>query len=490
MTADRTLPYLSSLVTELCKISNETEWLEFKRNNSKPEEIGEQISALANSAALCGKPNAYLLWGVDDKSHEIVGTTFSPGQLRVGNEELENWLFQWIHPKIHFRFFEIMMSELPVVVLEISKAFLHPVRFKGEEFIRIGSYVKKLKDFPEKERMLWRIFDVTPFEKHVAAENVPNEDVLKLLDYPSYFQLLNQPLPENRVQIIEAFRTDAMISPTDNNHWDILNLGAILFGRHLRDFNSLKRKAVRVIQYKDNGRSETIREFECSKGYACGFEDLITFINTYIPANEIIGQALRKNVSMYPPLAIRELVANAIIHQDFFTTGTAPLIEIFKDRIEITNPGEPLVDTMRFLDNPPRSRNEALASFLRRIGFCEERGSGVDKVVLQTEIYQLPAPIFEVVGENTRVTLFAYKPMNKMDKEDRIRACYFHACLKYVTHEYMTNTSLRERFGIKPQNSADASRIIKYAQEAGLIHIHDANTSSRKYAKYVPFWVK
>jgi ATP-dependent DNA helicase RecG len=192
---------------------------------------------------------------------------------------------------------------------------------------------------------------------------------------------------------------------------------------------------------------------------------------------------------MYPPLAIRELVANAIIHQDFFVTGTAPCVEIFKDRIEITNPGKPLVDTMRFLDNPPRSRNEALASFLRRVGLCEERGSGIDKVVLQTEIYQLPAPIFEVIGDNTRVVLFAHKPLNKMDREDRTRACYLHSCLKYVTHEYMTNTSLRERFGIEQQNSADASRIIKYTQEAGLIHSYEPSPS-RKYAKYVPFWVK
>lgn len=489
MTVVRPVEYWISLVKELCKNSKETEWIEFKRNNARPDEIGEQISALANSASLCGRPNAYLVWGVDDETHTIVGTVFSPSNAKIGNEELENWLLQWIHPKIHFRFFDIMVGTLPIVILEIPKAFQHPVSFKGEEFIRVGSYVKKLKSYPEKERILWRIFDCTPFESHVAAENISTEDVLKFLDYPAYFQLLNQPLPENRDQIIEALKSDAMIANTDNNHWNLLNHGAILFARKLSDFKSIKRKTVRVVQYCDNNRTETIREFECVNGYACGFENLISFINGCIPSNEIIGQALRTNTPMYPPLIIRELVANAIIHQNFFITGAAPLIEIFNDRIEITNPGIPLVDTMRFLDSPPRSRNEVLASFMRRIGFCEERGSGIDKVVLQTELYQLPAPIFEVIGDNTRVILFAQKPMNKMDKGDRVRACYLHACLKYVTHEYMTNTSLRERFGIEPQNSADASRIIKHAQEANLIRIYDP-TSSRKYAKYVPFWVK
>ena len=163
------------------------------------------------------------------------------------------------------------------------------------------------------------------------------------------------------------------------------------------------------------------------------------------------------------------------------------MIEIFADRMEISNPGVPLVETDRFLDTPPRSRNEALASFMRRIGVCEERGSGIDKVVFQTEYFQLPVPVFDVVGENTRAILFAHRPLAKMDKADRVRACYLHACLRYVNRDYMTNTSLRERFGIEPQNSATASRLIKEALEAKMIRPYD-ETASRKFMKYVPFW--
>lgn len=127
-----------------------------------------------------------------------------------------------------------------------------------------------------------------------------------------------------------------------------------------------------------------------------------------VPSNEVIEKALRKTVPMYPELAVRELVVNALIHQDFFVTGASPMVEIFADRIEITNPGQPLVATDRFLDTPPRSRNEGLASLMRRMGVCEERGSGVDKVVFQTEVFQLPAPLFEVTGESTRAVLFAH----------------------------------------------------------------------------------
>jgi predicted HTH transcriptional regulator len=130
------------------------------------------------------------------------------------------------------------------------------------------------------------------------------------------------------------------------------------------------------------------------------------------------------------------------------------MVEIFSDRMEITNPGLPLVKTERFLDTPPRSRNEALASLMRRAGICEERGSGVDKVVFQTELYQLPAPLFETPEGNTRVILFAHRALNEMDKTDRVRACYLHACLRYVERDPMTNASLRERFGIEEHNAA------------------------------------
>jgi len=190
---------------------------------------------------------------------------------------------------------------------------------------------------------------------------------------------------------------------------------------------------------------------------------------------------------MYPELAIRELVANALIHQDFFMTGTGPMVEIFDNYMEITNPGIPLVETERFLDSPPRSRNESLASFMRRIGVCEERGTGVDKVVFQTEVYQLPAPVFEVTGDHTRAVLFAHRPLKKMDKEDRIRACYLHACLRHVNRDYMTNASLRDRFAIDSRNSAVASRIIRDTVDAGLIRIFDPG-ANRKYFKYVPWW--
>lgn len=487
MSSLRSTEYLAGLVRELQALPKETEWVEFKENLTDAEEIGEYIAALSNSAALCGKVSGYMVWGIHDETHAIVGTKFQPQLHKVGNEELENWLLRLLTPRINFTFYEIEQVGHNVVILEIARAMGKPVQFRQVEYIRVGSYKKKLKDYPETERILWRIFDAKPFEELVAVEHVDGAEVLRLIDYPAYFDLLNLPLPDNRQGILDRLSADFMIQANDAGGWNITNLGAILFAKKLDEFKRLSRKAVRVVVYKGNNRTETIKEQIGNRGYAAGFAGLIDYINGLLPRNEVISSALRRSLPMYPELSVRELVANAVIHQDLTITGSGPMIEIFSDRMEITNPGKSLVSTERFLDCPPRSRNELLAAFMRRIGVCEERGSGIDKVVAQTELYQLPAPMFEVIEDNTKATLFTHKELNDMNKDDRIRACYWHACLKYVSKEIMSNTSLRERFGIATQNSAIASRIIRDTLDAGLIRLYDPE-SSKKYMKYVPHW--
>ena len=216
-----------------------------------------------------------------------------------------------------------------------------------------------------------RVFDNTnfgyrriiPFEREIAAEEVAAENMLRLLDYPAYFDLLSLPLPEGRDAILSALEADTLVARGNTGRWNITNLCAVLLAKRLTDFRAQARKAVRVVLYKGETRVETVRKQEGSKGYAAGFEGLIGSITQLLPSNEVIGQALRKQVPMFPELAIRELVANALIHQDFHLTGTGPMVEIFARRLEVTNPGLPLVQTDRFLDSPPRSRNEALASF-------------------------------------------------------------------------------------------------------------------------------
>ena len=487
MTNNRNHDYLLGLVRELCNLPHETDWVEFKVNYSGPQAIGEYISALANAAALHGKAHAYMLWGVENETHVVVGTNFSSIAAKKGNEPLETWLLRLLNPRIDFRFHEVVADEERVVLLEIERASQHPVAFNGIEYIRVGSTTRKLKDYPEKERALWRIFDRVSFEEGIAAERISGEDVLLQLDFPKYFDLLNLPLPDGRDAILGALQRDRLIAPCEAGGFNITNLGAILFAKNLDDFPRLKRKAIRIIQYIGTGRIETLREYEYTKGYAAGFDELIGYIDAQLPANEVIGQARRETVRAFPELAVRELVANMLIHQDFFATGAGPMVEIFEGRIEITNPGEPLVDTQRFLDSPPTSRNEVIASLMRRFRICEERGSGIDKVAIEVERYQLPAPIFEVPPNFTRVVLFAHKALSDMDKADRVRACYLHACLQYVNRDFLTNASLRVRFGVKENYRSVVSRYIREAVDASKIKAFDEQ-AARKMKKYLPFW--
>ena len=215
---------------------------------------------------------------------------------------------------------------------------------------------------------------------------------------------------------------------------------------------------------------------------------MIDYINSQLPANEHIEEALRKTVRIFPEIAIRELVANAIIHQDFSISGTRVTVEIYSDRIIITNPGKPMIDEKRFIDEY-YSRNELLAAIMRRMGICEEQGSGIDKVISSIEAYQLPAPDFRVADIHTSVILFSPIPFNKMDSKDKTRATYQHCCLRYVCNQKMSNQSLRKRFQLA-ENSGNviASQLIRQTFDEGLIKVDDPESTSKRYARYVPFW--
>jgi ATP-dependent DNA helicase RecG len=475
------------LLSGLVNLSKEKEWVEFKENYADSDGIGEYISALANTARLKSEPFGYIVWGIRDQTHDLVGTNFNPESAKEGNEELEHWLVRLLTPRLDLKFYTCAIDSKNIRILEIPAALHTPVQFKGTEFVRIGSLKKKLKDYPEKERELWKVFNTYQFGNEFAQTALDSDRVLSLLDYSKYFEMTAQPLPQNKDGIFEKLKADSLICECVDG-WAITNLGAILFAKNLQDFNRLSRKALRIIQYEGKNRIKTKSENLRLKGYAFDFEDTIQYINNLLPKNEVIGQALRKEVLMYPELAIRELVANALIHQDFTISGTGPMIEIFEDRIEITNPGHPLVDTLRMMDEPPRSRNESIASLMRRMNICEERGSGIDKVIFEIEFYQLPPPNFVAKEQSIVVTLYACQLLREMDKDDRIRACYQHACLKRVSNEYLTNASLRKRLNISKNNSGQATRIINDTLEAKYIQPSDPENKSRKHVKYLPFW--
>ncbi len=457
---------------------NEIDW---KCNLSeKTERLSQHLSAFSNYEG-----GGFLVFGVcngvmaniePEQSSKIVNT--------LGNIARNN-----LEPPIILDYCTILYQEKNLLFIKINEAQDKPVHLRSgsiyDSYIRSAGQTRKM-DKKEVASAITKSQGIR-FEDGITIGGLSIETVLKKLNFISYFDLVGASLPNGNDAIVDALVAEKLVRK-NGDLFDITNLGGILFAKNIEEFSSLNRKTVRVIIYDGGDRLKTLKEIDSKEGYAAGFDSLIGFINSLLPTNEVIKSALRTDVKMYPSIAIRELVANALIHQDFDIGGTGPMIEIFSDRIEITNPGRPLVSTLRLIDSPPQSRNEKIASIMRRFKICEERGSGIDKVVFQSEFFQLPAPDFTASEKHFKATLFAYRPLSQMNKDAKIRACYQHCCLKFVSGQKATNSSLRDRFKIPEKNYPIASNIISDTIKAKLIKPFDVTNKSKRYICYIPFW--
>jgi ATP-dependent DNA helicase RecG len=459
---------------KLLQSSEENEHIEYKEANRQYDlkKLMKYCVAFANEGG--GK----LVFGVNDQ-RQIIGT-----QAFENTGILKSKILEKLHIRVDI--IELQDGEKRVLVLNIPPrprgTALH---FDGAYFMRSGEDL-----VPMSPDQLRRIFEEgkPDFESQLAIQNLTNDQVVSLLDIQSYFDLIDIPLPKTQQAILDRFSREKLVIE-DNGLYSITNLGAILFAKKLNDFESLARKAVRLVVYDGNSKIYTKRDITGVKGYAVSFKSLIQYIMGQIPTQEVIEDGLRKEVSNYPKLAIRELVANALIHQDFEYRGNNVMIEIYDNRIEISNPGKPIITPDRFIDEY-QSRNEKLADLMRRLHICEEKGSGIDKALIEIEADKLPALDIRVGETRTTVSMQARKSFSEMNKSEKIQACYQHCCLKYVMGEMMTNQSFRERLGIsntKTDREA-VSRTIAATLEQNLIRLNDPENLSKRYAKYVPYW--
>ena len=479
---------LTALLDRLLRLPAETEVVEFKEanNNFDFSKLGKYFSALSNEANLRGHGAAWLVFGVSDKK-EVTGSQYRPDRAHL--DRLKGEIAAKVSNNLTFReIYELQTADgKRVVFFEIPPALRgNPTAWEGHYYARNGEELAALN--LDKLEIIRSQAHLSHFEEDIALASQTSDQVLQLIAYDEVFRMFKSPLPPATTGILDRLQQEHIIT-RNGSRYDITNLGAMLFARNLATFPRLARKAVRVIFYAGNSRIKTIREQPGGRGYALGFEGLVKYINQHLPGNEEVKKVLRDTATpLYPELALSELIANALIHQDFAVTGSSPMVEVFDNRIEISNPGRPLIDARRFLDHAPQSRNETLAGVMRRLNICEERGSGIDKVISECEQHQLPPPDF-IVGENyTRAILYSPKNFEQMDRQDKIRACYQHAGLKYVSGDIMTNQSLRERLNIEEANYPVASRIIADTIKAGFVKPYDPDNKSRKHAKYLPFW--
>jgi len=456
----------------------ESEHLEFK----EAKQQFDTTKLLRYCVALANEGGGYLVLGVSDKPpRRVVGT-----QAFAAATDL-NDIKARIVDKLHIRVdaHELAHADGRVLVFEIpSRPQGQPLEIDGAYLMRAGEDL-----VPMTPDHLRRIFaeGQPDWFMQAAKDNASADGVIALLDTQTYFDLSNLPYPTTREGVLARLSGEGLIVSTPAG-WVISNLAAILLAKRLDGFSpALARKAPRVVIYEGIDKTQTREDKPGNRGYAVGFESLVDFVHSAAPLNRSVEQVVREEVKMFPKQALRELIANALVHQDFLATGASVMIEMYADRVEISNPGTPPISVERFIDEY-RSRNEKLADLMRRLGICEEKGSGVDKVVKAVEAFQLPAPDFRVGETRTTAILFAHQDFSAMAKSDRIRACYQHCCLMYVSNQRMSNQSLRQRFGLPESKAATVSLVIGAAKEAGLIKADESETSSTRYARYLPFW--
>lgn len=453
---------------------SETQKLEFKeaKRDFDRRKLAEYCVAMANEGG------GHFLLGIEDKPpRTVVGSKAFPNVVKAAEH-----LFDTVGFRVDVE--EVAHPDGRVVVFRI------PARPRGTAYHLDGKYLMRsgaaLVSMSE-DRLRAIFAEGKPdWLEEPSLTGLSGQEVVALLDTQTFFELLKLPYPTDRAGVLDRLAKERLIDKTDKEY-AIRRLGGLLLAKNLDQFPDLVRKACRVVVYQGTSKLETRLDRVESRGYAVGFRGLVEFVMGQLPQNEIIESALRKAVRLVPEDTIRELTANALIHQDLNIGGASPMIEIYSNRIEISNPGEPIVPVERFIDGY-QSRNERLADLMRRMSICEEKSSGIDRVVRAVELYQLPAPDFRAGHNRTIVTLYGPRPFDDMDRDDRVRACYQHCALRWVMSERMTNQSLRERFGLPESKSAITSQIISAAMEAGLIKPDEAVGSSRKYARYVPFW--
>lgn len=453
----------------------ESEHLEFK----EAKQQYDTTKLMRYCVALANESGGHLVLGVSDKRpRQVVGT-----QAFQNRGEITARILEALRMRVDVQ--ELQHPDGRVLVFAVpSRPAGTPLHHEGAYLIRAGEELAPMS--PDQLKRIFAEGGPDWFDRPARA-GADAEDVVALLDTQSYFDLMKLPFPTSRDGVLERLAQERLIERMPDG-WNITNLAATLLAKRLDAFSpELARKAARVVVYEGTNKLTTRHDEPQPQGYAVGFERVVDFVHSSAPRNHFVEQALRDEVKMFPRQAIRELFANALVYQSFEATGQSVMVEMYADRLEVSNPGLPPIKVERFIDEF-RSRNERLAELMRRMRVCKEKGSGIDKVVHLAEVFQLPAPDFRTSETRTTAVLFAHQDFADMSKPDRIRACYQHCALKYVSNERMSNQSLRESFRLPESKAATASQVIGTTKDAGLIKTDESDTTSTRYARYLPFW--
>ena len=477
---------LTTLSQSLEPVPHEINEIDWKADlSSSKERLTEHLIAFANLSQ-----GGFLAFGIRDADAQLDGVDRATATQIV--HTLVNLGRDAVEPPIALDHTIVEVRNKPILFIFIAAQPSKPVHKRGkpldETWVRSGGTTRKAS---RQEVGALMLNSHTPrWEELRASSALKPTEVVDRLELTGIAKLLERQPPTEDSGLMQWLIDEKMIV-ADGSGYCITNFGAIAAARNLDQFDELKRKRIRVIRYKGTNKVDTVDEMMGQRGYAIGFEGLISYLKRLLPHSEVIRQSLRTEVNVYPEIALRELIANALIHQDFSVTGAGPMIEVFDDRIQFTNPGQllPTKRVDRLIGATPESRNEILAATFRRYRICEERGTGFQKVVQNIELFGMPPVVFTPLDNAFRVTLYAPKRFADMAQSERVEAAYQHAALQHLSSRTLTNTTLRERFKLHEKQRTQVSNLIRDAVDAGRLKRKDeATATSSKFAEYLPYW--
>lgn len=399
---------------------NESRQLEFKRATTQ----FDSTKLMRYCCALSCEGGGKMVFGVSDDK-QVVGTQAFADPAKTEHD---------IHNRIGLRCtFETLQADgKRVLILHIPRSVVgHPTSYEGRYWMRNGESLAPMS--PERLREL-----LNEGAPSYLDENEPGThswDEIKLLPaVERYYELIGSRMPGEETQIRDFLRMHFVERTAfDASLFYIRRLGAITLARSLNDFPDVEHHTIRVMRLRGTSITDMVFDRTYSKGYAVVFDDVIDQINALLPVNEDFADGLRDEHRDFSLVAVREIVVNACVHQDFMEHG------------------------------------------------------GIDRALENIEKQQTDAPEFIVKTRSTTVELRKGR-FEDMGMKERVNAAYLHCCLQTAKGGFLTNSSLRERFGLSKAKTAVTSQVIAAAVDAGLIFLDPATKGSRRTARYLPFY--
>ena len=389
---------LCLLLEKLLVEPDETEWLEFKENYYEPQLLGEYFSALANSACLNSKPKGYLVFGIKNTTHEVVGTDFNPERKRKGNQLLLLWLANGLNPNVGFEYYIFLYKGQRIVFFEIRAAFDRPVKFYGTAYIRIGSSKTELSKHPEKERQIWQkgIDWSAQICEKASLKDLDTEAIKK-----ARTEFINK-YPSKLSDVIQWDDTTFLNKVKLTIQGDITNTAIILLGKP--ESSTLISPSIARISWilrDEQNNEKDYAHFE--PPFIINVDKILVKIRNLTFRALPSGTLFPVEIPQYDPWILREALHNCISHQDYSMRGRVIITE-FPDRLIFTNMGSFIpgsVENVIRQDAPQTVyRNSFLAEAMVNLNMIDTQGGGIKRMFITQIKRFFPMPDYDLSESN------------------------------------------------------------------------------------------